>query len=198
MDGLTLFTSKEVFKVRIVMRDGEPWFVAKDVCDILGLANVTRALESLDDDEKITLESGEFSGVTLTNSKGHSGEGGARFLNIVSEPGLYRLIFKSRKPVAKAFKRWVTHEVLPSIRKTGSYIVPGRVYPKAVIDTAGKTFFMDCYRKGGIDSYLERRYPDDYNDPRQRGRVKNLLTRQEKRWLEEAESAAFLAKEGRL
>lgn len=84
---------------------GEPWFVAKDVCDILALSNATVALQSLDDDE-----------LTKFNLGGQHGEA-----NIISEPGLYRLVMKSRKPEAKEFQRWVAHEVLPSIRKHGAY-----------------------------------------------------------------------------
>lgn len=89
---------------------GEPWFVAKDVCDILELTNPAVALQSLDDDEK----------TNLSNSYVWS-EPGRRPL-IISEPGLYRLVMRSRKPEAKEFQRWVTHEVLPQIRKTGGYI----------------------------------------------------------------------------
>lgn len=89
---------------------GEPWFVAKDVCDILELTNLAVALQSLDDDEK----------TNLSNSYVWS-EPGRRPL-IISEPGLYRLVMRSRKPEAKEFQRWVTHEVLPQIRKTGGYI----------------------------------------------------------------------------
>lgn len=89
---------------------GEPWFVAKDVCDILELTNPAVALQSLDDDEK----------TSLSNSYVWS-EPGRRPL-IISEPGLYRLVMRSRKPEAKEFQRWVTHEVLPSIRRTGCYI----------------------------------------------------------------------------
>lgn len=89
---------------------GEPWFVAKDVCDILELTNPAVALQSLDDDEK----------TNLSNSYVWS-ESGRRPL-IISEPGLYRLVMRSRKPEAKEFQRWVTHEVLPSIRRTGCYI----------------------------------------------------------------------------
>lgn len=89
---------------------GEPWFVAKDVCDILELTNPAVALQSLDDDEK----------TNLSNSYVWS-EPGRRPL-IISEPGLYRLVMRSRKPEAKEFQRWVTHEVLPSIRRTGCYI----------------------------------------------------------------------------
>lgn len=98
--------------IRTLLRNGEPWFVAKDVCEVLELGNVTRALDGLEEDEKMT----------LTNSKSHSGQrGGAQFLNIVNESGLYALIFKSRKPEAKAFRRWVTSEVLPTLRRTGRY-----------------------------------------------------------------------------
>lgn len=89
---------------------GKPWFVAKDVCDILELTNPAVALQSLDDDEK----------TNLSNSYVWS-EPGRRPL-IISEPGLYRLVMRSRKPEAKEFQRWVTHEVLPAIRKTGGYI----------------------------------------------------------------------------
>lgn len=89
---------------------GEPWFVAKDVCDILELTNPAVALQSLDNDEK----------TNLSNSYVWS-EPGRRPL-IISEPGLYRLVMRSRKPEAKEFQRWVTHEVLPSIRRTGGYI----------------------------------------------------------------------------
>ena len=88
--------------------NGDPWFVAKDVCDILGLNNVGQALARLDNDEK--------SSITLND-----GTPGTPNKAIVSESGLYSLILASRKPEAHEFKRWVTHEVLPSIRKHGIY-----------------------------------------------------------------------------
>lgn len=98
--------------VRVIMKDDQPWFVAKDVCDALELTNPTEAIRPLDDDEK----------TTVRNSEGHSGErGGAQFYNIINESGLYSLVFRSNKPEAKKFKKWVTSEVLPAIRKTGSY-----------------------------------------------------------------------------
>lgn len=89
--------------------NNEPWFVAKDVCSALGLNNVGQAISSLDDDEKdsITINDGNRGNPTKI---------------IISEAGLYSLVLKSRKPEAKAFKRWVTHEVLPSIRRDGGYI----------------------------------------------------------------------------
>lgn len=90
--------------------NGEPWFVAKDVCDILELGNTTNALRALDEDEK----------TNFTNC--NVAQNGGRAPLIISEPGLYKLIMRSRKPEAKEFQRWVTHEVLPSIRKHGAYM----------------------------------------------------------------------------
>lgn len=87
---------------------GEPWFVAKDVCDALSIDKT--AASRLDDDEK---------GLRSTQTLG-----GSQQVLFVSEPGLYTLVLKSRKPEAKAFRRWVTHEVLPAIRRTGSYGSP--------------------------------------------------------------------------
>lgn len=92
--------------LRVVTISDEPWFVAADVCSALSIANPSDAIRSLDDDE-----------VTLGTI-----EGSHRPTNLINEAGLYCLIFKSRKPEAKKFKRWVTHEVLPAIRKTGRYI----------------------------------------------------------------------------
>ena len=95
--------------IRVQVINGETWFVAKDVCDRLGLTNSRKALQSLDNDEK-----GVTTGYTL---------GGNQAMGIVNESGLYSLVFQSRKPGAKKFRKWVTMEVLPSIRKTGSYSV---------------------------------------------------------------------------
>ena len=93
--------------------DGEPWFVATDVCAALCIQNTTDALKRLDDDEK---------GIDSIDTLG-----GKQDMAVVNESGLYVLILGSRKPEAKRFKRWVTHEVLPAIRRTGSYSVPGTV-----------------------------------------------------------------------
>lgn len=105
-----VFTFNENNKpIRVELVDGDPWFVAKDVCDALTLENSRKATASLDDDEK---------GVSpiVTPS-------GTQQMTIVNESGLYNLIFQSRKPEAKKFRKWVTSEVLPSIRKTGRYEV---------------------------------------------------------------------------
>lgn len=101
-------------EVRTVQREGQPWWVAKDVCDVLELSNPSEALRGLDDDERDT----------LSNPEGISTDGRAQSINIVNEPGLYSLILRSRKPEAKRFKRWITHEVIPSIRKTSGYSMP--------------------------------------------------------------------------
>lgn len=113
MNDVTIFRKDEFGAVRAVTLEGEPWFVAADVCRALGLGNSSMAVSKLDDDEKMTLN--------LTDS--HSNQrGGAQMATIINEPGLYALVLSSRKPEAKAFKRWITHEVIPSIRKTGGYI----------------------------------------------------------------------------
>lgn len=96
--------------VRTVIKDGEPWFVAKDVCDVLEIGNSRDVVAALDEDEK---------GVDNIDTLG-----GKQNLNVVNESGLYALIFKSRKPEAKTFRKWVTSEVLPAIRKTGKYASP--------------------------------------------------------------------------
>ena len=108
-----IFDHEKFGRLRVIMTADMPWFVAADVCRALDLENVTKALYSLDDDEKNT----------FTISKGIPGNPN---MNVISEPGLYRLIFQSRKTEAKKFKRWVTHEVLPSLRKYGYYALPAQ------------------------------------------------------------------------
>lgn len=107
--SIQVFNSEDFGEVRALTIDQQPWFVAKDVCGALGLSNVGQAIVSLDDDEKgyITIDDG---------TPGNPNKA------VVSEAGLYTLILRSRKPEAKRFKRWVTHEVLPSIRRDGGYI----------------------------------------------------------------------------
>ena len=102
---------KEGASVRMQMIKEEPWFAAKDVCELLGLDNSRQAVSRLDDDEK-----GVINSDTL---------GGKQELTFVNESGMYALIFQSRKPQARAFRKWVTGEVLPSLRKYGYYVAPG-------------------------------------------------------------------------
>ena len=103
------FRSQQFGDVRIALVNGEPWFVAADVCKALDIINPSDALKRLDDDEKNTL--------VLTY-----GIPGNPTKTVVNEYGLYTLVLRSRKPEAKAFRRWITHEVLPIIRKTGGYM----------------------------------------------------------------------------
>lgn len=110
------------FPVRVVGSFDEPWFIAQDVCDALDISNVSQAVSGLDEDEAgictaYTSSEGVASDVTPSAPLSQRRE-----LLTVSESGLYALIFKSRKAEAKKFKRWVTHEVLPEIRKTGGYV----------------------------------------------------------------------------
>lgn len=97
-------------QVRTVQVDGEPWFVAADVCAVLGISKHRDAVAQLDDSERAS--------ATVDTL------GGRQAMSIVNEPGVYALMFISRKPEARAFMRWVTTEVLPSIRKSGGYISP--------------------------------------------------------------------------
>ncbi|WP_301892978.1 phage antirepressor [Mitsuokella multacida] len=112
MNELKVFENPEFGRVRTVSVDNEPWFFAKDVCDALSIAT-NHVRESLDEDEVSNLRSTEI-----------GPEFGGKAPLIVSEAGLYSLILKSRKLEAKAFKRWITHDVIPAIRKTGGYQVP--------------------------------------------------------------------------
>lgn len=125
-----LFTFPETGqRVRVVEGpDGEPWFVARDVCDCLELVNTTRALCELDDDEKCELSEFESSG---------------RRPLIISEPGLYSLILRSRKPQARTFKRWITHDVLPTLRRTGHYSMPAPSSAPAAVDADLARLMLD-------------------------------------------------------
>ena len=106
-----IFDNSQFGAIRAIEKDGDPWFVAADVCRALEHSNVSMALDRLDDDEKAKLNLGLSGGPT----------------NCVNEPGLYSLVLGSRKSEAKAFKRWITHKVIPSIRKHGAYMTPDAI-----------------------------------------------------------------------
>ena len=110
MSNLQIFKNEDFGEVRVVELNKEPWFVATDICKALDIKNVTQAINRLDEDER-----------SMFNI-GRQGE-----TNIVNEYGLYNLILSSRKPEAKKFKRWITHEVIPSIRKHGVYMTPEKI-----------------------------------------------------------------------
>lgn len=107
-----LFMIQKYFEgttIRVVEKDGEPFFIAKDICDVLGFAHAPSAIrDNVDDEEKSTVR---------------TTHGGPERV-IINESGLYSLIFRSRKPEAQKFRKWVTSEVIPSIRKTGKYSLP--------------------------------------------------------------------------
>lgn len=112
VNEMQIFNNPEFGQIRTVDHNSEPWFIAKDVCEILDIRNVTDTVKRLDADE-----------VTRFNLGGLSGE-----MNIINEFGLYSLILGSRKKEAKAFKRWITHDVIPAIRKTGKYALNTEPY----------------------------------------------------------------------
>lgn len=106
MNSLQIFKNEQFGEIRSVIKNNEIMFVAADVCKALDLSNPSKAVSRLDDDERANLKLGR---------QGNT--------NVINEYGLYNLVLASRKPEAKAFKRWITHEVIPSIRKTGGYNV---------------------------------------------------------------------------
>ncbi|EPD59126.1 hypothetical protein HMPREF1215_00733 [Coprococcus sp. HPP0074] len=122
---LKLFQNDDFGTIRTVILDGEPWFVAADVCKILEHSNPTIAMNGLEDFEKTKLNLGLQGGNT----------------NIISESGFYTLVLRSRKSIAKPFRIWVTSEVLPSIRKTGRYIAPSENKMEAMLSD------MNCNMK---------------------------------------------------
>lgn len=110
--AMQVFQDEDRYDFRVIDRDGEPWFVLADGCRKLGIVSPSDAATRLDDDEKMT----------LALSEGHSGiRGGARRLNLINESGLCSLVLRSARPEAKRFKTWITSDVLPSTRKTGTY-----------------------------------------------------------------------------
>ncbi|SCV43698.1 Phage antirepressor protein [Bacillus subtilis] len=110
-------------QVRTVVKDGQPWFVAKDVCNVLNHSNHKVAASRLDEDE--------VSKVYLTDSLGRYQK-----TTVVNEAGLYSLILTSNKPEAKQFKRWITHEVIPTIRKTGGYVANDELFIQTYLPQA--------------------------------------------------------------
>lgn len=116
MSEIRIFENTQFGEIRTIIKDGEPWFVAADVCRVLEIDPT--ATRRLDEDEKAALR--------LTQTSSNGVEQG-RDVTIINEPGLYSFVLSSRKPEAKAFKRWITHEVIPAIRKHGGYLTPEKV-----------------------------------------------------------------------
>lgn len=154
------FTSKQFGEVRITLINDEPWFFATDVCKALDIGNAPMTTSRLDEDERMTINS----------SDSHSGQrGGAQTFTVINEPGLYTLVLKSRKPEAKAFKRWITHEVLPIIRKTGGYMTDTLIQriqnDPAVIYEFADALLAERKRSMALSQELDRAKPKaDYFD----------------------------------
>ncbi|MBQ4401199.1 MAG: hypothetical protein II832_03425 [Synergistaceae bacterium] len=144
-------------QVRSVKIDGEVWLVAKDVCEVLEIADHRSAVQALDDDEKRGWEI-----ATPSN-------GGYSTVNVINEAGLYKLTFRSRKPKAKEFTRWVTHEVLPEIMHTGKYVHPALMEDKpAPIPRDIKVYLSKANfsaQERIIDRAVEAYYLVKNNDP---------------------------------
>lgn len=137
------------YELRTVLICNEPWFVAKDVCSILDIKNSRDALSRLDQDEK---------GVVLTDTPG-----GKQKMQAVNEFGLYSLVLSSRKPEAKQFKRWITHEVIPSIRKHGAYMTSEKIEevltnPDTIIKLA-TTLKEEQQRRREAEKKIEQQKP---------------------------------------
>ena len=118
MNEIKIFNSSQFGQIRTVMQNGEPWFIAADVCAALDILNTTDAIKRLDDDERARLNLGSSEA------------------NVVNEYGLYALVLGSRKKEARDFKRWITHEVLPTIRKTGGYVANDDLFIKSYLPNA--------------------------------------------------------------
>src|SRR5690606_12353794 len=133
-------------ELRIIEKDNEIWFVAKDVCEILEISNPSMAIQRLDDDERAKFNLGR-QGLT----------------NVVNEYGLYNLVLGSRKQEAKEFKRWITHEVIPSIRKHGAYMTPETIEkallnPDTIINLATR-LKEEQQRRKQLEAKIERDEP---------------------------------------
>ena len=128
------------FTVRAINRNGDIWFVAAVVCAVLDIKNTTQALAALDADER-----------SMFNIGRSAINGGGGEVNIINESGLYALILRSRKPEAKRFRKWVTSEVLPSIRKAGTYALPNRTIDKA--------------QQGELATLIAERFPSSKDRP---------------------------------
>lgn len=141
MNDLQIFKNKEFGNVRVIEKDGEPWFVGKDVADALGYQNTRDALSThVDSEDKNTVAI-------------HDGNKGNPNQTIITESGLYSLVLSSKLPSAKQFKRWVTSEVLPAIRKTGSYTAPKAKTTRPALGSVNVAVknIMTVYAAAGVD-----------------------------------------------
>ena len=155
---IEVFKNEQFGEIRTALIENEPWFVAVDVCRALEIGNSSQAISRLDADEKM---------ITLISNEGN--KRGNPNMTVVNEPGLYTLILSSRKPEAKAFKRWITHDVIPMIRKTGCYMTESlldRIQKEpAVIIELAQTLLKETNRANALEAELGIARPKaDYFD----------------------------------
>lgn len=143
MNDLAIFENPEFGHIRGLKIEGEPWFVGKDIAAALGYSDTAQAIRKhIDDEDKGVVES--------------TTPGGKQNITIINESGLYSLMLKSKLPGAKKFKRWVTSEVLPSIRKTGAYSMPGAGRDAPADDAMFERLWAELERKQKLNGYVER------------------------------------------
>lgn len=143
MNDLAIFENPEFGHIRGLKIEGEPWFVGKDVAAALGYSDTAQAIRKhIDDEDKGVVES--------------TTPGGKQNITIINESGLYSLVLKSKLPGAKKFKRWVTSEVLPSIRKTGAYSMPGAGRDAPADDAMFERLWAELERKQKLNGYVDR------------------------------------------
>ena len=155
---IEVFKNERFGEIRTALIKNEPWFVAVDVCRALEIGNSSQAISRLDADEKM---------ITLISNEGN--KRGNPNMTVVNEPGLYTLILSSRKPEAKAFKRWITHDVIPTIRKTGCYMTDSlleRIQKEpAVIVEFAQALILEKNRVKALECELNTAKPKaDYYD----------------------------------
>lgn len=143
MNDLAIFENPEFGHIRGLKIEGDPWFVGKDIAAALGYSDTAQAIRKhIDDEDKGVVES--------------TTPGGKQNITIINESGLYSLMLKSKLPGAKKFKRWVTSEVLPSIRKTGAYSMQGDGRDAPADDAMFERLWAELERKQKLNGYVDR------------------------------------------
>ena len=147
MNDLAIFENPEFGHIRGLKIEGEPWFVGKDIAEALGYADTAAALKKhVDDEDKKLFKADDLPTLKTSNYGAY----------LINESGLYSLMLKSKLPGAKKFKRWVTSEVLPSIRKTGAYSVPGAGRDAPAEDAMFERLWAELERKQKLNGYVDR------------------------------------------
>lgn len=147
MNDLAIFENPEFGHIRGLKIEGEPWFVGKDIAEALGYADTAAALKKhVDDEDKKLFKADDLPTLKTSNYGAY----------LINESGLYSLMLKSKLPGAKKFKRWVTSEVLPSIRKTGAYSVPGAGRDAPANDAMFERLWAELERKQKLNGYVDR------------------------------------------